>query len=237
MPRADCNHGSHRGHLMDDPARLTRPAGGRLSVESLVGMWPAVLRTALGAGVLVCAVALAPSARACGFHDASSVNLGMLNLAFPDALYVRTAVWMAQRDGVLARPEPVAADSQSAEFMLLQLARLREVQMQLGRLKQRIEGGTAAQPMPAFAVVLIGALLWTRFEQEGSALNMALHATGPAREDVVVVTDAPVIAALADDRLSLQGARDRGLVRFYGAPDVIERVAGLLDRRGQTEAR
>jgi hypothetical protein len=195
------------------------------------------LRTALGAGVLVLAIALAPSARACGFHDASSVSLGMLNLAFPDALYVRTAVWMAQRDGVLARPDPVAAEPQSAEFMLLQMARLRELQVQLGLLKQRIEGRQTAQPMPAFAVVLIGAILWTRFEQEGSAVNMAVHATGPAREDVVVVTDAPVIAALADDRLSLQAARDRGLVRFYGAQDRVEQVAGLLDRREHAEGK
>lgn len=203
----------------------------------MVRLRHASFATTLGAVVLLFVGVLAPTARACGFHDASSVNLGMLNLAFPDALYVRTAVWMAQRDGLLARPEPIAADSQSVELMLQQMARLREVQIQLGRLKQRIEGGPAAQPMPAFAVVLIGVMLWTRFEQEGSAVTMAVHVTGPAREDVVVVTDAPVIAALAEDRLSLQAARDRGLVRFYGAPDRIEQVAGVLAGREQAEVR
>lgn len=206
-------------------------------MESLGSRWPSVLQTALGASVLVLATALAPPTRACGFHDASSVNLGMLNLAFPDALYVGTAVWMAQRDGVLVRPDPIAVEPQSAEFMLLQMARLRELQVQLGLLKQRIEGRQAAQPMPAFAVVLISTILWTRFEHEGSAVNMAVHATGPAREDVVVVTDAPVIAALADDRLSLQAARDRGLVRFYGAQDRVEQVARLLDRREYAEGK
>lgn len=219
---------------MDSPAQVDRRPGGRKGFLHLPGLAHAVLRMALGAGALVSAIALVPSARACGYHDASSVNLGMLNLAFPDALYVRTAVWTAQRDGVLDRTEPITAESQSAEFMLLQLARLREVQMQLGRLKHRIEGGPAAQPMPAFAVVLIGALLWTRFEQEGGVVKMAVHATGPASEDVVVVTDAPVIAALADDRLSLPAARDLGLVRFYGAQDRVEQVARLLDHRKPT---
>ena len=55
--------------------------------------------SALSRFAIVASLAVgATNARACGFHDAAAVNLGMLNQAYPDALHVRTAVWMAQRD-------------------------------------------------------------------------------------------------------------------------------------------
>ena len=40
-----------------------------------------------------------------------------------------------------------------------------------------------------FSLVLIGPMLWTRFEHAGAALRMDAHTSGPASEDVVIVTD------------------------------------------------
>ena len=55
----------------------------------------------------VCAtLALAPGAApACGLEDPSSIAVqrGMLQLAYPLALYVGTAVWQAQVAGALPR--------------------------------------------------------------------------------------------------------------------------------------
>lgn len=174
---------------------------------------------------------------ACGYHDPSGMAVGMLNLAYPDALHVRTAVWMAQREGIIDRVDPVVTTPQSPELLLLQMARLRDVQAQLDRLRTRAEGQAGKQPLPSFAVVLIGSMLWTRFDLSGDTLTMAVHANGPSQDDVVIVTDAPVVAALADDRLSFHAALGNGLLRFYGPPDRVERLSRVLDQRAPAQAK
>ena len=73
-------------------------------------------------------------------------------------------------------------------------------------------------------------MLWTRFESTGGSLAMTAHASGPGSDDVVIVTDAPVVAALLEGRLTPQEARGRGLIRFYGAQDSVAQVASLFDR-------
>lgn len=181
--------------------------------------------------VLLLASVLAgtPPAQACGYHDPSSVNLGMLNLAYPDALHVRTAVWMAQRDGAISRDEqPAATDPQTATIRAM--FRLRETVVRLGALRDRIGAALDGRPVPAFSIVLIGPMLWTRFERAGAALEMAAHSTGPASEDVVIVTDEPVVAALLDGRVTPREARKLGLVRYYGVQQSMEDVVSMLDR-------
>jgi hypothetical protein len=84
--------------------------------------------------------------------------------------------------------------------------------------------------VPAFSMVLIRVMLWTRFEPAGATLNMEVHAAGPAGDDVVIVTDEPVIGALLDGRLTAEQARQLGLVRLYGSPADAANVASLLDR-------
>jgi hypothetical protein len=168
------------------------------------------------------------SATACGYHDPSSVNLGMLNLAYPDALYVRTAVWTAGQDGVLPRSEQPAADSPDTEKLRAML-RLRATVVRLGALRERIGAVPGSRTAPAFSIVLIGPMLWTRFEHSGATLQMDAHASGPASNDVVIVTDEPVVTALLDGRITPRDARALGLVRFYGGEADVERVATLLD--------
>jgi hypothetical protein len=171
------------------------------------------------------------AAQACGYHDPASASVGMLNWAYPDALHVRTAVWMAQTSGLRPSREPLlAADPLSTTFRLEQLMRLRDTQAALGELRHRIDAGLAGQPMPAIAVVLIGPMLWTRFESTAGSVNMVSHATGPVGDDVVIVTDEAVIAALAEGRLTAREARAQGLVKTYGTRQSVERISVLLDR-------
>ncbi|MDZ7589371.1 MAG: hypothetical protein U5L05_01490 [Rubrivivax sp.] len=171
------------------------------------------------------------SARACGYHDASSYHVGMLNWAYPDALHVRTAVWMAQRDGLLARSEPLpAADAASPDARLLLTMRLRATQARLDALRAALDATPAGRSVPAFAVVLIGPMLWTRFAATDGRMHMAFHAQGPISDDVVVVTDAPVLAALIDGKISFDSARANGLAKLYGSVEAVERVAAILDQ-------
>ena len=176
------------------------------------------------------AVAGSPTVRACGYHDPSAYNVGMLNWAYPDALHVRTAVWMAQRDGFLAPAEsPPAVDAASSQARLQQMMRLREMQARLDALRAALDAAAAGRLPPAFAVVLIGPMLWTRFEADDGGVRMASHSQGPAPDDVVVVTDAPVLVALVDGSLTFRSAHARGLAKLYGSHDAVERVAAILD--------
>jgi hypothetical protein len=184
------------------------------------------------ASALLCAVglaacAIAPGARACGFHDPASVNLGMLNLAYPDALHVRTAVWMAQRDARVPREANVSPDPSSVAFRLDAMRRYRDAVAGLDALRERM---TPMDGTPRFSVVLIGSMLWTRFEPSDGRVAMTPHAPGPLPDDVVVVTDAPVVLALLDGTLTPAEAQARGLVRLYGPPRPRAGVASLLDR-------
>ena len=158
----------------------------------------------------------------------------MLNWAYPDALHVRTAVWMAQRDGLLdPAPSLPAVDPMSPQARLRQMTQLRETQARLDAVHVALDAAAVGRPLPAFAVVLIGPMLWTRFETVDDGVRMASHIQGPAPDDVVLVTDAPVLASLVEGRITLQSARDHGLARLYGSPGAVERVWAMLDHATQ----
>jgi hypothetical protein len=189
------------------------------------------IRRALACLALASAVGLpAAPATACGYHDAASIELGMLNLSYPESLHVRTAVWMAQRDGTLARPAAAQAPADEATTRLRAMLRYREALGSLEALRAGFEGVRAGRPAPSFSVVLIGPMLWTRFDTATAPIAMSAHTDGPGRDHVVLVTDAPVLAALAEGRLSPAAARRNGLVRLYGPAAATRDIAALLDR-------
>jgi hypothetical protein len=204
------------------PACRSRPLPGsvRASARAALIAWAA-------------AVALvAPSAsQACGYHDPASASVGMLNWAYPDALHVRTAVWMAQASGLLAAREPAPdADPLSPTFRFQQSIRLRNTQARLEDLRGRVHAALDGQAMPAFAVVLIGPMLWARFEANDGGVTLVPHATGPAPGDVVLVSDEAVVAALAEGRTTAREARAQGLVKAYGTGENVDQVSALLDQ-------
>ena len=83
---------------------------------------------------------------------------------------------------------------------------------------------------PAISLVLIGPMLWARLAPTDTGLEMASHISGPSSGDVVIITDEPVIKALAEGAVAPQTARALGLVRFYGTPEAVQRATTWLDR-------
>ena len=200
------------------------------------GVVGALARVALATWVAAAMLAPLPVAHACGYHDPTTASVGMLNWAYPDALHVRTAVWIAQSSGLLAPREPgPALDPSSAVFRLQQMARWRETQSRLGAVQGRIQAALDGRPMPSFAMVLIGPMLWTRYESAGDSVNMVLHDTGPRSDDVVIVTDEAVVAALTEGRITPRNARAAGLVKTYGTRESVARLSALLDRSFQLQ--
>jgi hypothetical protein len=179
----------------------------------------------LAAG-LACAAAALP-VRACGLEDPSSIALqrGVLNLAYPLSLHVGTAVWQAQAAGRLPR-DPLAQqgdltpEARAALRMLRAGGLLRQF---TAKLAER-----AAAPHAPLAVVLLGPVMWNRFEFDGSAVRPTLHAAGPQPGDVVVVTDVAVIEAIGSGTLTLAEALHTSLMRLYGSAAEVTAVTGWL---------
>jgi hypothetical protein len=180
----------------------------------------------LQAALLGLALALAPSVSACGYHDAGSINRGMLNWAYPNALYVTSAVWKAQLDGLLSRDDRPAATRALLGYgtAVKELGQLRD-----GLSLVRDHG----RDDPTISLVLIGPMLWARLAPANTRLEMIPHTTGPSSGDVVIVTDEPVIKALVEGQVAPQTAQELGLIRFYGAPEAVQRAASWLNRLNQ----
>ena len=168
-------------------------------------------------------------ANSCGYEDAKSADVarGVLNWTFPHALYVTSAVWRAQSDGVIPRNE-----SPPSSKALLGYG-YRKAVRELDAFRDGLSIAVGGLEAPAFSVVLIGPMLWARFETTGTILAMTPHVAGPLKVDVVVVTDEPVIAAMDDGQITAQAARELGLMRFYGSPQAVQDVTSWLDRSSQ----
>lgn len=169
-------------------------------------------------------VAGATLAFSCGFEDPKSADSarGMLNWAYPDALHVTSAVWRAQLVGAIPRDDRPAA--------VKALIGYRRITTDLSAFRNRLAPDRGQPDLPAFSMVLIGPMLWTRFAPAGGALTMSVHASGPDDEDVVIVTDEPVVAALIEGRITPQAAQERGLIRFYGPPDRVSAIVARVQR-------
>jgi len=127
-------------------------------------------------------------------------------------------------DGVIPGNEPVPT------IKALLGDGYRKAVRELDAFRNGLSVAVGGRGSPVFSMVLIGPMLWTRFETTGSTLNMTPHVAGPSKGDVVIVTDEPVVAALIDGQVTPQAARELGLVRFYGSPDAVQEVTSWLDR-------
>jgi len=171
------------------------------------------------------------SANACGLEDPSSIAVrrGALSLAYPQALHVSTAAWQAQLDGRLP-PDPLALRGDLSPEARGALRQLRASAL-LRQFALKLEAAAAATARPKLAVVLVGPVLWSRFEMDGATVRSTLHVAGPQPGDAVVVTEIAVIEAVSAGTLSLSEALAQGLVRLYGAEAVAAR-RWLLDPGG-----
>ncbi len=183
--------------------------------------WPA---RALAAMALLTAAVASPPALACGYENPNDLALGLLNWVLPKSLHVQTAVWQAEKSGVLPpRSAHPAKDLFGGGF--------RRAAASLNALGDRMN---AVSPTDGgrtnFSVVLIPAVLWTRFAPTAAGYSIEVHADGPAKGDVVIVTDEKVVRALADGSLDIATAENYGLVRFYGPTDRQNQAREILAR-------
>jgi len=163
-------------------------------------------------------------AAACGFEDPKGGDAarGAINWVYPDALYVTSAVWRAQIEGVILRDErPEAARA---------LLGYRRATADLAKLRDRLALAMDGEAVPNVSVLLIGPMLWTRFASAQDGLSMVAHIDGAQASDVVIVTDEPVVAALASGQIAPLAARVMGLLRIYGSIDDRTSMANWLDR-------
>jgi hypothetical protein len=165
-------------------------------------------------------LAATPGALACGLEDPSSISLrrGALNVAFPEALHVGTAVWQAQLAGVLPRDPMLQRDDLAPEAR--DTLRLVKANARLRRLVGTFVAAPGGE-RPAVSVVLLGPVLWTRFVPGDGVVQSSFHVAGPERNDVVLVTDAAVVEAIVEGRLTLASALELRLARLYGTPEAI----------------
>ena len=186
-----------------------------------------------GLAALTLGLALAAvggAAYACGLEDPSSIatRRGALNIAYPESLHVGTAVWQAQLAGRLAR-DPLAQRGDLTPEARATL-RLIKANASLGQLALRMSGATTVPARPNLAVVLLGPVLWSRFEAGSGSIRPSVHVQGPEGGDVVVVTDIAVVEAIAGGSLGFAEAIDLGVVRLYGpAQDVAVARSWLVD--------
>lgn len=146
---------------------------------------------------------------------------GILNFVFPNALHVTTAVWQAQLAGIIAKDRAGLSNEGTLGFQV--------AAMRLRQLGRQVDVAARGAAVPSFSVVLLGPMLWANYKQHPEALEATVHAKGPVPGTVVMVTDEAVVAALLDGTLSPRDATDFGLLRTYGDPDQIGRLAAILD--------
>jgi hypothetical protein len=180
---------------------------------------------ALRATLLSSALLASPAAWACGYHDPASLNRGILNWVYPNALYVTSAVWRAQLDGLLSRDDRPDATKALLGYGV--------AVKQLGQFRDDLSLVRGGHDEPAISMVLLGPMLWTRFAPTETGLDMTPDAAGPAIDDVVIVTDEPVLKALVEGKVTPETAREMGLIRLYGTSERVQRVASWLNRLSQ----
>ena len=111
-------------------------------------------RRAIGAAALIAAGTFATGASSCGYEDPSSVMVqrGVLNLSYPNALYVVGALTQARMEGVVGRPTaaPASKDLFGSQFHMT----ARMLEQFAGALRIDVRDDMA------FSMVLIEPMLW-----------------------------------------------------------------------------
>jgi hypothetical protein len=166
-----------------------------------------LLCLALAAGV----AGPAPGAFACGYDNPQSVSRGVLNWAYPDSLHVIGAI---SRE-VAARRLPLANFSQAGTDLFGR--RYRATATALEKFGELLRTASPGPSQPAFSLVLVEPVLWTRFEPGADGLHAKVHVASAEPEDLVLVTGEAVISEIAGGRLTVGEASERGLIRLYGS--------------------
>jgi hypothetical protein len=165
---------------------------------------------------------LPPAAVACGYHDNVSLARGVLNWVYPDALHVVGAISTA----VAERRLPVPTSTERGPWGYHRAVRsLDQHAQQLGTLSGKT-------PPPAFSLLLIEPMLWTRFVSDGDDLRAQVHASAPQPGDLVLISGEEVIREITRNRLTIGEAHRHGLIRLYGTEEQVALFLALYSQIG-----
>ena len=167
---------------------------------------------------------LPPAAVACGYHDNVSLARGVLNWVYPDALHVVGAIATA----VAERRLPAGTPARDGPGLLGYHGAVRSLDQHAQQL--RMLSGEA--PPPAFSLLLIEPMLWTRFVADGGDLRAQVHISGPQAGDLVLISGEEVIREVTRNRLTVGEAHRAGLIRLYGTEEQVARFLTLYDQVG-----
>jgi hypothetical protein len=165
---------------------------------------------------------------ACGYEDPTSAAQGALNWVYPDSLHVVGAIAMAVAARELPPPNFNPTEKDLFGF------RFRKTAGSIAQLGGVFRLASPVQSSLSFSLVLVEAVLWTRFEADPDGLHTQIHVNGPAPGDVVLVSGESVIAEIDAGRLTIGRAFDRGYLRLYGPKDRVDQFLGLYRNVGET---
>jgi hypothetical protein len=164
---------------------------------------------------------LPPAAVACGYHDDVSLARGVLNWVYPDALHVVGAI--AKAVGERRLPAPISAERGPWSYH----SAVRSLDQHAQQLR-----ALAAGPPPAFSLLLIEPMLWTRFVPDRGDLQAQVHASGPQAGDLVLISGEEVIREVTRNRLTVGEAYRDGLIRLYGTQEQVALFLALYYQVG-----
>ena len=164
-------------------------------------------------------------AAACGYHDDVSLARGVLNWVYPDALHVIGAISAA----VAERRLPAGAAGRAGPGLLGYHGTVRAIE----RHGQQLRASASEMPPPAFSLLLIEPMLWTRFTSDEGDAQVQVHVAGPQAGDLVVISGEEVIRAIANNALTIGEAYRSGLIRLYGTDEQARSFLAMYDQVGR----
>lgn len=167
--------------------------------------------------------AIAPaSSDACEMPDQLIIKQTMLNISYPDALFVNGATWEMQQAGLLDMPSRERLTATGEKFDELESAALSETLEALASLGNALH--SASRQPHAISLVVVERMHWERFlPQPGQSYDpvetrcyLPCDIKTERAGDLVLVTSEPALRAIRDGVLPVSQAIELGLLRTYG---------------------
>ena len=171
-------------------------------------------------------------AHACGFHSRLTLSRSALNIAYPDASHVTGAIWRGQRAGELPMPDTARLQARGIERERLDKRAFLEATLALRAVGAAMEQQRSDTDIPAISLVLVESMLWTRFEPLGEGIRVHEHLDTSTENDLVIVTDEPVLHAITKGKLTTQRAHQEGYLRLYGSDQQTQAFLDLFGSLG-----
>jgi hypothetical protein len=173
----------------------------------------------------------ATAALSCGFEDPAAMRKGFLNIIFPKALHVDTAVWQQQQAGRLPADPPVRP------------SRLLQANPAYSRALRTLQGLASVDPAAAggtpvsFVVLLLEGMLWSRISiDESGTASLTPHIDGTNPGEAVLITHRVVLDSMSAGTLTLGEAVDLGVLRTYGDEVNVSAAVTFLGGKYQRRA-